>query len=554
MPDMIQWWEKWNVRICIMVITITFIAGIFVSNDYGCYIDEYTEKSILWSNVREYIYIFRGEEIREDGISHSVERDHGVAPYYPLGAYWAVKMHFGEMEFLKDTAEPWRIYTFTLFFCGCMALYGIVYELIYSKKTALFTFLMYYLTPRIFAEGHYNNKDIIFLTFGIITLYFAIRYIKSRSFGWGFCFACAAAFMTNIKIPGLWFFAAPGIAYLCSGFWERKLDRRRMMEGFGVILSYFVIFTVITPAFLSGGADYIEYCLTNATSFARWFGVVVYAGKTVNIPKEQLPPDYLPLNILYTTPLVILLLSLIGHVKAVAAIVRKEKGAALYGMVLVLYLVPFGYALANRNLIAYNGWRHFYFLYGGIAIFMAAGCHTIFRILKRRWLTYGFCGCVLVYLLYLIIAGHPYQYAYINILARRPAEMDWQLDYWDMGALQALDRLYSSKDRNQALELSVAGEDTINQYMLYDDRWNGEISCKNRNDAFGEVNYIIYNKTYGSPPETGYHLLFTIEAYGNCLYEVYEKDEKMGNLKGDLQILKRRVLIDNMAYTPYTLT
>lgn len=66
----------------------------------------------------------------------------------------AVKIHFGEMEFLKDTAESWRIYTFTLFFCGCMALYGIVYELFYIKITALFTFLLYYLTPRIFAEEH----------------------------------------------------------------------------------------------------------------------------------------------------------------------------------------------------------------------------------------------------------------------------------------------------------------------------------------------------------------------------------------------------------------
>ena len=525
MWNRIQRWKSKSAAVCVAVIVAAFVMGALVSDDYGCYIDEYNEKAILGLNAIEYINlfkgVFRGEENPGDGISHSEERDHGVALYYPLGAYWAVK----QIDYPSDTAELWRLYTFLLFFCGCMALYGIVYELFHSKKTALFSFLLYYLTPRMFAEGHYNNKDMIFLSLGLVTIYFAIRYSRSRKLVWGICFACGAAFMTNLKILGAWFFAVPGIFYLCSGFWERKLDRRRIVEGFGVILSYFVIFTAITPAFLAGGVDYIKYCLTNATSFVRWFGGVVYAGRTVSIPEEKLPPDYLPLNILYTTPLPLLLLSLLGFVRAMVSMVRREKGAAVYGMVLALYLVPFAYALLNRNLIAYNGWRHFYFLYGGIAIFMAAGCHMIFRTLKRGWIRGCFCGCVLAYLLCLVIGGHPYQYSYINLLAARPAEADWQLDYWDLGNLQALNRLYSGEDRNRALELSVQGDITIYFQTLYDDRWNGQVSYKAPDDGLEGVNYIICNKTYYSPPETGYHLLFTIEAYGNCLYEVYEKDD-----------------------------
>lgn len=512
--------------VCVLVILAAFFSGVLVCRDYGYYIDEDIEKNILIQNMVEYRHILLGEQNYEDGISNMVEMDHGVAPYYPLGAYWFLKILFEGMEFPKDTLTIWHLYTFVLFFCGCIALYGIVYELFHSKKTALFSFLLYYLTPRIFAEGHYNNKDIVFLTFGLITLYFAMRYIKSRRLWWGFCFACTAAFMTNIKILGAWFFAVPGIAYLCSGFWEKKLDKRKVIEGFGVIFSYIVIFAAITPAFLRHGIDYIGWCLTNAASFGRWSGAVVYAGRTVILPKEQLPPDYLPLNILYTTPLILLLLSLIGHIRAVAAMVRREKGSAFYGMVLVLYLVPFGYAVLNRNLIAYNGWRHFYFVYGNIAIFMAVGCHTIWQYVKRRWLAYGFCGCILGYLLYLILAGHPYQYSYVNILAKRPAEADWQLDYWCVGDMQALNRLYTSKDRNQALELSVTGMmGYIDGSLLYEDRWNGEIFFVDWNEALGTANYIICNKTYTPVPEAGYHLLFTIEAYGNCLYEVYENEK-----------------------------
>lgn len=520
---------KMSNKFCIIIIAMAFLLGISVCDDYGINLDQHTEEFIMMSNIEEYFNKIGIKEIHHWGeISDSIEKDHGEAPYYPLGFYWMIKkMDSDNMEsFPMGTAHVWYVYTFVIFFIGCLALYGIVYELFHDHKISLVTFLLYYMTPRFFAEGHYNNKDIVFLSFGIMVLYFGIRYLYSRKFIWGFFFAIVAAFMTNIKILGAWFFAIPGIIYIITGIKNKELDWRKVKDGFGTIIVYLITYIIITPAFWSGRLEYIQYCLNNASSFSRWTGNVVYAGKEFIITENggSAPAEYLPINILYTTPLILLVLCLIGNIRAFIAIVKKEKNAVVYIMILIAYVVPFVYALLNRNLVVYNGWRHFYFVYGGMVTFMGVGLREILIFLKTKWKKVVLCGSILIYLLSLLIAGHPYQYSYINFLAKRPAEKMWQLDYWCMGGISALEKLCESEQRNQELELIISSkrmEMLILPCMFYE-KWANTIHYVALEE---QPNYIICTTTYYEPPQEGYHLLFTIEAYGNCLYEVYEIDK-----------------------------
>ena len=78
---------KWNNKFCIVLIVLAFVLGLAVSNDYGTYWDQFTEERILMQNMYEYMSYFPNSGW-EDIISLSAERDHGVAPYYPLGIYW----------------------------------------------------------------------------------------------------------------------------------------------------------------------------------------------------------------------------------------------------------------------------------------------------------------------------------------------------------------------------------------------------------------------------------------------------------------------------------
>lgn len=502
-----------------LVLFAAFVIGFVVSLDYGSYCDHPIEENICMMNVAEYTNRFLHTDFPT--MAESVEKDHGVAVYYPLGV---LCLQRGQTSF---TSDIWHYYTFVLFFCGCLALYGIIYELFESHKLSLTVFGLYYLSPRFFAEGHYNNKDIILLTLGLITAYFGMKYIRSRKLWWGLLFAVSAAFMTNVKIIGVWFFAVVGLTYLIWNIWDKKLSPSKILDGILVIATFFFVFAMITPASWNGFMFYVKYCLTNASSFSRWRGNVVYAGRRYLLPDEQLPWDYLPLQILYTTPLVLLALCLAGHVVALIAIVKRKKNAGFYLMFFLLYFVPFLYAVTNRNLVVYNGWRHFYFLYGPLVVFMGAGCEALVRQVKRKTVGYGVLGGVLVYLLILVAAGHPFQYSYLNSLASRPAQENWQLDYWCVGEYRLLNQLYESpmRDKTKELTLMAEGAATLSYTTSrYGDLWNYEIRLVEEGDQ-EQANYVIRNLTYSNEmTREGYHLLFTIEAYGNLLYEVYERD------------------------------
>ncbi len=500
-------------RYIIIIMAAAFVAGLAVSNHYGTYYDQYIEENNCMLNISEYTNRILHTEWMT--ISESVEKDHGTAPYYPVGILCLL------MGQTMGTSAVWHYYTFLIFFGGCLALYGIVYELFQDRGLSLVSAGFLFLSPRFFAEGHYNNKDVVLMALGLGVIYFGMKYIRGQKLADGLLFAVTAAFMTNVKIVGAWFLAVVGLTYLAWNIWGRKLGSRKVLEGIAVILTFMSVYIAVTPASWGGLVEFIVYCLTNASSFARWGGTVLYAGRRLEVP---LPADYLPLQILYTTPLVLLLLSLAGHVRALAAIVRREKNAPFYLMLLVLYLVPFLYAVFNPNVVVYNGWRHFYFIYGPLVVFMGVGCEAVMAALKRRTLCAGLFGGILAYLLLLVVVGHPFQYSYINCLASRPAQENWQLDYWCVGGLRALDMLYDSGVRNAEYPLTVTGEGTLKADMeRFGARWGGEMRYVEP-DGEEDANYMVVNLTYDTLPREGYHLLAVQEAYGNRLYEVYERD------------------------------
>ena len=106
-------------RIFLMVI---FLVGIITTFSYGVYWDQMLEQDILFSNIKEYACRFGLSDIewvrtlseREvPRISESIEKDHGMAMYYPATVVWWIN------EISPYAANIfWHIYTFILVFMG----------------------------------------------------------------------------------------------------------------------------------------------------------------------------------------------------------------------------------------------------------------------------------------------------------------------------------------------------------------------------------------------------------------------------------------------------
>jgi hypothetical protein len=143
------------------------LIGLLTAADYGLPCDEPEEQDILRANLMEYAQRLLGDDSAPAAyyaslgivpISQSDERDHGEAAYYLA----APILRLTGTEPDRMTAL-WHAATWLWFMVGGFSLYRLMRSLGLSRALSCLTALLLYLSPRFFAEGHYNNKDVVLL-------------------------------------------------------------------------------------------------------------------------------------------------------------------------------------------------------------------------------------------------------------------------------------------------------------------------------------------------------------------------------------------------------
>ena len=523
---------------------ILLTIGLVTVADYGLPCDEPAEQVILQENMHEYAYRLLGEESDAakwyqdrgiDRISDSVEKDHGQSAYYlfmPLLAQHINQPH--ELTLL------WQTYTWLLFMLGCAAIYGFCRETGLCRFVSCIGVLLMYLCPRFFAEGHYNNKDMVLLTLMLCTLYLGVRFLKQPGFVRGLLFSLAGAFAANTKIAGTLAWGLMGVAAIVLVTADHRWNRRMMAVALSTVAGFFVFYFLLTPAAWENPIKYLEYLLVNASGFTRWTGVVVFRGMVFDHDVNPLPRYYLVWMMLATLPLYVVPLAAVGQLSALRR-VWKQKAQALrdpislsHTVASLCWFLPLLAAALLRPKV-YNGWRHFYFVYAGVVWMAAHGVQNCLNFLKKHG---GDCGMPAVFMAGLLLffgwtakdmaANHPYQYGYYNLLGNRNAEVDIELDYWDVSTVNAMEQLVQA-DRNEELPLILGGSDPMSWHGVYygynvlEPKVKAQVSITQEEAP----PYLFYNTTYariyGIEPPEGYRELFTIESYGNTLCTVYEK-------------------------------
>lgn len=187
-----------------------FLFGAFFLRETGVYFDEHSEEEILYMNILQYGETLQISKITnwfqwKDGyrpICESIERDHGSAPYYlcvPL--LMKLEQH---PEAARLQSDVWHAYTYALFFLGVIYMYRLLWELFQDRRTALLGTLMLFLTPRIFADGLYNNKDSVLMSLIIVMLFYGIRFLERKDFKNACLLGICAGFCGNLKISGIY--------------------------------------------------------------------------------------------------------------------------------------------------------------------------------------------------------------------------------------------------------------------------------------------------------------------------------------------------------------
>lgn len=522
-------------------LTLLFVIGLLFLPSYGAYLDQNLEQKILYSNILSYCeefhafpefceYIEARDIIR---IQDFIDRDHGICVFYPLFFIWKVQdINPAVSNFI------WHFYIYLLCFAGIVFLYLLTKEL-FGKKTAVLTTLFFFLTPRIFAEIHYNNKDTVILTLSFIVFYLGYRLKQKTTFKNAVLFGLIGAVISNMKIIGLFIWGIIGLWVLFSKIAEKEFKPSLIAKMLVCFASAILLFAILTPAFCAGPIAYMKYQFECAQNY-RWDDALLFAGKIYVKSVTGFTRKYLPLTILMTLPVSVLLLSCIGTIRIVIDLFKKDKDArskaffALAAMIAGFF--PLVYAAYTRATV-YNGWRHFYFSYASAIVILSFGVDLIVCKFKKKHIGFFILSAVTLSLFAGIVLNHPYQYTYYNFPSSLFVKDNFELDYWDVSFKQALQFI---GDRNDG-EVNVACLDNpsvwgveaqVNNALSSDlgNRIHLFTSWKNGENYLENAEYIIVNPTYStlysrnlySKIQDNFILIKQIHSYGNVICEVYQ--------------------------------
>ena len=436
-----------------------FLFGISNMGEYGRPIDEPPEQEILLMNIKEYSSItgltlensiFNGIE----RISESIEQDHGIAAYY---LFMPLLILTGRETILSMNA--WHTYTYLIWFLGVIALYDILKEIHRNHWTPIAGVLMYYFTPRMYAEGHYNNKDIVLLSFVFLMLMFAVRILKRWNIKDIIGFAMASGFLMNCKIIGIAIWGLTGlfaIAYVKK--YDDAKNRKNALSDLSLaaILSL-IVFFLITPAMWRFPISYIQYCLSNATGFSRWGKSFIFHGLVVTPSATGVPRTYVLQWILLTTPVYVTVLFVSSICLWGWEVCKcKERGTDseesehrwLFLLFLATFIFPLMVSIIKApSLVLYNGWRHNYYLYAYVVLCASYSMDLVLEKVGAK--TAGIFDlssilCVIMVVGFIMTISdmmihRSYEYMYFNPLARVAVDVEgFEGDYWNVSELPAM--------------------------------------------------------------------------------------------------------------------
>ena len=511
------------------------LVGLCTVRDYTGSYDEIAEQMIVRSNLKEYALHLEKLGVRlnywlecsSKPISESIERDHGAAGFYLYGLLFPLIQHHETVRYTL-----WSVMIWLWFMLGVWSLYAIARRFGMNRVLSCASSLLLYLSPVFFAQGHINNKDMVLMCLMLATIWQGMRLMDDMTVPNALCYSFVGALAMNTKIVGVLAWGVMGACALVKTALERKWNGRHLKALAAAVISFALFYLLLTPAMWPSPIAFIRYLLTNAASFSRYKGRVIFRDALFEIPENPLPVYYLPYMIAVTLPVYVLALCAAGQIAAIRqglkkprAFLKTTEGCTLTAATLCWAAPVAGFMLLRPTV--YHSWRHFYFVFAGMGVLAVYGVRAIWQMAQKRVWIRRIAAGVLAVCFASSAAGmmlnHPRQSAYYNVLA---AGKEMEAEFWNTSGTYALKRLAECEDRNSALPMEVGCWffDIGNARFKLDDELKARITTTTAEDA----PYLYYpQKTMQletvAQPE-GYRVLFEVEGYGRKIGTMYERE------------------------------
>ena len=529
---------------------IFFLIGLAVYKDYGLSNDEPFQRTIGYFWLIELIQKFSQDHELINVINQKFKQmywsdyvlngnliQYGIL-FDTFAAYIEEVLNITENQ---DAFYLKHILTFITFFISSIFFYRIILERFNNSLFALLVTFFYVTSPRIFAESFYNCKDIVFMSFIVLAIFYALKSFERFDYRSIFFFSLFSAFATNVRIMGLLIFFLYLVFLFFITLENKHFYKKNVFKFFILITSFPLIMLIFWPFLWESPITNLLYTIKSFANYNMSFEIL-YLGEYYNI--KNLPWHYIPVWIFATTPIIFLIFFFIGFTSTAILLSQNflnltKKNKLLKNLnqkkdffIFFFFLIPI-FLVIFLNSTLYTGWRHLYFIFPSLTYFIAIGIRFVYT--KKNFKPYlkSISAVILLSLTvntYNIIKLHPYPNIYFNFLFEKKANELFEIDYWGLGNVEALNFINNNRDIGEKVDLKIASFTPLeysnlilNKSILNDFSFIGT-SEKDLKYIF--TNFIFnknpkYERKYFIPKN--YDKIFSLKRGNIIINEVYKK-------------------------------
>jgi hypothetical protein len=435
-------------KILVFIFFLTYLLiGLCIYKDYGVSWDESAGR---YRGIASINYALHGDPAIFDFIG----RHNG--PAYEMFLIGMEKLLIPNAD-IRTKYFTRHLLIFLTFYIGVVFFYLLCKKRFSSWAMGLLGCLFLILSPRIFAHSFYNSKDIIFLTFFIISIYTLFRYIEDRSLLNILFHAFSCAFLTDIRIFGgvvfLFTLLFAGIDFFKAGRkgWGNG-ETLTILLGFIFYTSYFIFFVFLLWPFLW---PHPLHNFVESIKILSQYPIhrkILYFGQYVQ--SSNLPWHYGVVSLIIITPLLYTICFCLGFCALVVAIVKNTAQFFISRredvICLAWFLMPLAYVIILKTHL--SGWRHLCFVYPAFLMIALVGINSFFSFVKARLTGYQskitkigaflIIALSLLYVAVFMFEHHPFEDMYYSPLAGKglnEAASNFEADFWGIHYKEAFE-------------------------------------------------------------------------------------------------------------------
>tara|TARA_X000000950_G_scaffold135643_1_gene168776 strand:- start:571 stop:2187 length:1617 start_codon:yes stop_codon:yes gene_type:complete len=519
---------------------VFLLVGIYSFDDYGISIDEnyhYTNGLHYYSFLKGILFP-GGEYLTIQELRESFQYHHFKDPAI-FDLIIAFITDLFNLENSVDIILLRHLLIFLIFFIGTFYFFLILKENFNNNFLVLFGLLFLILSPRIFANSFYNNKDLIFLSVTCIFFYYSIKFFLSPSYYSALMFGIFSSLAFDIRIMAIiYIFTFYVMVFLF--FMDNKDNFKKNIKYYISAVIFSVIFTYIFWPYLwidpiNNLIDFFSVIKNETPAMQNlYFGKYIFS--------KNIPWHYEFMWILITSPICIISFFLFGYFLNVFYFSKnlldvenpkhkfwfnKKEFIKLY----IFCAFTLTFVIKLKFGVMYGGWRQIYYLYPLIIFFGLIGLEFLLKKIKKKIIINFIFLLIITELTFLAFwnfKNHPFQFVYFNPIFKSVTKNRFDLDYWGISNKFILKKILEI-NKNQPFKVTTVSFTNLNDSLRI-------LSTKDREKiaivySVNQADFVIdnYMKKWSSTPgeenlAKNFKIVYNLIVDKNIINTVYQRN------------------------------